>query len=150
MGGVVAPQGVRFMKGSTGHIRPRYAEVCLTPDTPWLSMRPALDEGGSVPGMSDRHKRGMMRNADWSTRIGMAGVVLSIAFYVFYLPSMAPDSRRFRRAFRAAPASLAGVLSPKRDPLDSYLEPMSIARPFVQAAFVPESRVISGLPEEGD
>ena len=71
-------------------------------------------------------------------------IALSIA-YVATLPLTTPDSRRFSRAFRAAPASLAGINGDH-----STLEPVTVKRQFVAAAFVPEARVVSGLPDEDE
>lgn len=71
-------------------------------------------------------------------------IALSVA-YVVALPLTTPDSRNFSRAFRAAPASLAGINGDH-----STLEPVSVKRSFVAAAFVPEARVVSGLPDEDE
>ncbi|MBI4865248.1 MAG: M23 family metallopeptidase [Candidatus Riflebacteria bacterium] len=85
---------------------------------------------------------------DWGTRFGIAGILLTVAFYTHYLTHTDPDTRQVARSFRVARASLAGVLT--RDPLSSYLAPVSVRRGFVQASLVPEARVVSGVADEED
>ena len=81
---------------------------------------------------------------DLGSRLGVTAVALTVA-YVISLPFITPDSRRVSRAFRAAPASLAGIGTDH-----GMLEPVSVRRQFVAAAFVPEARVVSGLPDEDE
>lgn len=85
-----------------------------------------------------------MVSEDLRSRLGATVVALSIA-YITTLPLATPDSKRVSRAFRAAPASLAGINGDH-----STLEPVSVKRQFVAAAFVPEARVVSGLPDEDE
>jgi len=84
-----------------------------------------------------------MVEQDLGKRLGVTVIALSIA-YVITLPFTAPDSRRVSRAFRAAPASLAGIGG------NEMLEPVAVKHRFVAAAFVPEARVVSGVPDEDE
>ena len=85
-----------------------------------------------------------MHYRDLGSRLGVTAIALSIA-YVITLPFTNPDSRQFSRAFRAAPASLAGIGEDH-----SMLDPVSVRHSFVAAAFVPEAKVVSGDPDDED